>query len=113
MPDKVVVVSGPGAVELVEEEAAELREGTFRVQTLYSGVSAGTELSYVKGTNPYLNVTWNADLGLFQPGSSSPPYPPTWRGYIQAGRAPEPRAPATPVGSVGAMTYGHRTGYVA
>ncbi len=39
----------------------------------YSGVSAGTELSYVKGTNPYLNVTWNADLGLFQPGAAEHP----------------------------------------
>ena len=63
MRDKVVVVTGPGRVELVEQDAAPLRPGTFRVETLFSGVSAGTELSYVKGTNPYLNVTWDADLG--------------------------------------------------
>ncbi|MGC1213114.1 MAG: zinc-binding dehydrogenase [Micromonospora sp.] len=113
MPDKVVVVSGPGTVELVEEEPAEVREGAFRVQTLYSGVSAGTELSYVKGTNPYLNVTWNADLGLFQPGEASTPYPVTRLGYMQVGRVVESRTPAIPVGTVGAMTYGHRTGYVA
>ncbi|MCW3818066.1 zinc-binding alcohol dehydrogenase [Micromonospora sp. DR5-3] len=113
MRDRVVVVNGPGAVELVEQDPAELREGTFRMATVYSGVSAGTELSYVKGTNPYLNVTWNSDLGLFQPGAASTPYPVTRLGYMQVGRVVESRTPAVRVGTVGAMTYGHRTGYVA
>ncbi|MGK5440894.1 zinc-binding dehydrogenase [Micromonospora sp. URMC 105] len=113
MRDKVVVVSGPGAVELVEQDAAELREGAFRVETLYSGVSAGTELSFVKGTNPYLNVTWNPDLGLFQPGEASTPYPVNRLGYMQVGRVVESRTPAIGVGTVGAMTYGHRSGWVA
>ncbi|MGN9810388.1 zinc-binding dehydrogenase [Micromonospora sp. BQ11] len=113
MRDTVVVVSGPGRVELVEQDAGEVPEGGFRVETLHSGVSAGTELSFVKGTNPYLNVTWNADLGLFQPGEASTPYPVTRLGYMQVGRVVESRTPAVAVGTVGAMTYGHRTGYVA
>ncbi|RGC69511.1 L-threonine 3-dehydrogenase [Micromonospora sp. MW-13] len=113
MRDRVVVVSGPGRVELVEQEAGELRDGTFRVETLYSGVSAGTELSFVKGTNPYLNVHWNAGLGLFQPGEASTPYPVTRLGYMQVGRVVASRTPAVAVGAVGAMTYGHRSGYVA
>ncbi|MEU8421850.1 zinc-binding alcohol dehydrogenase [Micromonospora sp. NPDC048835] len=113
MRDKVVVVTGPGRVELVEQDAAPLRPGTFRVETLFSGVSAGTELSYVKGTNPYLNVTWNADLGLFQPGPASTPYPVTRLGYMQVGRVVQSETPAVAVGTVGAMTYGHRTGWVA
>ncbi|MEU7918137.1 zinc-binding dehydrogenase [Micromonospora zamorensis] len=113
MRDKVVVVTGPGRVELVEQDAAPLRPGTFRVETLYSGVSAGTELSYVKGTNPYLNVTWNADLGLFQPGEASTPYPVNRLGYMQVGRVVESDTPAVAVGTVGAMTYGHRTGWLA
>ncbi|PWR13089.1 zinc-binding alcohol dehydrogenase [Micromonospora acroterricola] len=113
MRDRVVVVSGPGRVELVEQDAAPLRPGTFRVETLFSGVSAGTELSYVKGTNPYLHVTWNADLGLFQPGEASTPYPVTRLGYMQVGRVVESETAAIAVGTVGAMTYGHRTGWVA
>ncbi|MCW3844303.1 zinc-binding alcohol dehydrogenase [Micromonospora yasonensis] len=113
MRDRVVVVSGPGRVELVEQDAGELRDGAFRVETLYSGVSAGTELSYVKGTNPYLDLTWNADLGLFQPGGASTPYPVTRLGYMQVGRVVESRTPAVAVGAVGAMTYGHRSGYLA
>ncbi|MBQ1012369.1 zinc-binding alcohol dehydrogenase [Micromonospora sp. M51] len=113
MRDKVVVVTGPGQVDLVDQDAAPLRPGTFRVETLFSGVSAGTELSYVKGTNPYLNVTWNADLGLFQPGPASTPYPVTRLGYMQVGRVVESETPAVAVGTVGAMTYGHRTGWLA
>ncbi|WP_433554378.1 zinc-binding dehydrogenase [Micromonospora zamorensis] len=113
MRDKVVVVTGPGRVELVEQDAVPLRPGTFRVETLYSGVSAGTELSFVKGTNPYLNVTWNADLGLFQPGEASTPYPVNRLGYMQVGRVVESDTPAVAVGTVGAMTYGHRTGWLA
>ncbi|WBB68904.1 zinc-binding alcohol dehydrogenase [Micromonospora sp. WMMD812] len=113
MRDRVVVVQAPGRVELVEQDAAPVRPGTFRVETLYSGVSAGTELSYVKGTNPYLNGTWDADLGLFRPGDASTPYPVTRLGYMQVGRVVESATPAVPVGTVGAMTYGHRTGWVA
>ncbi|WP_433393479.1 zinc-dependent alcohol dehydrogenase [Micromonospora sp. KLBMP9576] len=113
MRDKVVVVSGPGRVELVEQDAPELTEGTFRVETLFSGVSAGTELSYVKGTNPYLNVTWDAALGLFRPGAASTPYPVNRLGYMQVGRVVQSRTPAIAEGTVGAMTYGHRTGWVA
>ena len=36
--------------------------------TLFSGISAGTELSYVKGTNPYLTHAGTPGLGLFRPG---------------------------------------------
>ncbi|MDM4718871.1 zinc-binding dehydrogenase [Micromonospora sp. WMMA1363] len=113
MRDRVVAVTAPGRVELVEQDAAPLTEGTFRVETLYSGVSAGTELSFVKGTNPYLNGTWNPGLGLFQPGEASTPYPVTRFGYMQVGRVVESSTPAVAVGAVGAMTYGHRTGHVA
>ncbi|WP_328346237.1 zinc-dependent alcohol dehydrogenase [Micromonospora sp. NBC_00421] len=113
MRDTVVVVSGPGRVEVAEQDAGELRDGTIRVRTRYSGVSAGTELSFVKGTNPYLNVTFDAGLGLFRPGAASTPYPVTRLGYMQVGEVVESRTPAIAVGTVGAMTYGHRTGYVA
>src|SRR3712207_6588718 len=36
---------GPRSVALVEEEVAPLRPGTVRVRTLYSGISAGTEMT--------------------------------------------------------------------
>ncbi|HEX5594953.1 MAG TPA: zinc-binding alcohol dehydrogenase [Micromonosporaceae bacterium] len=113
MAEQVVVVSGPGQVTLADEDARPLRPGTFRVRTLYSGVSSGTELSYVKGTNPYLCVDWNPDLGLFQPGEPATPYPVTQLGYMEVGRVVETRTSAVAEGQVVAMAYGHRTGYVA
>jgi threonine dehydrogenase-like Zn-dependent dehydrogenase len=111
--DRVVVLAGPGRVELAEEEPAALRPGTFRVRTLYSGISTGTELSYVKGTNPYLSAGWHAELGLFQPGAPATRYPVTRLGYMEVARVVESRTPAVAEGTVAAMAYGHRTGYLA
>lgn len=113
MVERVVVVAGPGRVEVQEEPTAALPPGRFRVRTHYSGISSGTELSYVKGTNPYLCVTWNAELGLFQPGRPAAPYPVTRLGYMEVGRVVESRTPAVDEGALVAMAYGHRTGYQA
>ncbi|WP_194822837.1 zinc-binding dehydrogenase [Micromonospora sp. S-DT3-3-22] len=113
MRDTVLVVEGPGRVALVEQEAGELREGTVRVRTRYSGISAGTELSFVKGTNPHLTGTLDPGLGLFRPGAADTPYPVTRFGYMQVAEVVESRTPAIAVGTLGAMTYGHRTGHVA
>jgi NADPH:quinone reductase-like Zn-dependent oxidoreductase len=112
MPDRVVVVTGPGEVVLREEPPAPVRDGTFRVETLYSGISAGTELSYVKGTNPYLGAGWNAALGLFEDGAPATPYPVTRLGYMEVARVAVSRTPAVAEGTVVAMAYGHRTGYL-
>ena len=48
----VLSIDGPGEVTLVEDKLAEVPDGGFRVETRHSGISAGTELTYVKGTTP-------------------------------------------------------------
>jgi len=111
--ERAIVVTGPRSVELREEESPPLREGTFRVATLYSGVSAGTELSYVKGTNPYLSARFDAELGLFRDGEPSTAYPVDRLGYMEVGRVTESATSAVAEGAVVAMAYGHRTGYLA
>jgi threonine dehydrogenase-like Zn-dependent dehydrogenase len=108
-----VVLTGPGELAIRDEEPAPLRDGTFRVRTLYSGVSAGTELAYVKGTHPSLTSVWNPTLGLFQTWAPATPYPVTRLGYMEVGRVVASRTPAIGDGDVLAMTYGHRTGYLA
>jgi threonine dehydrogenase-like Zn-dependent dehydrogenase len=100
-------------VSVRDEDEPPLRDGTFRVATLFSGVSAGTELSYVKGTNPYLSAGWDARLGLFVPGRPASGYPVTKLGYMEVGRVVASRTPAVAEGTVVAMAYGHRTGYLA
>lgn len=111
--DQVVVVTGPGRVELVTEPSPPLTDGTFRVRTLFSGVSTGTELTFVKGSNPALSSTWDAELGLFRPAPAADPYPVRRLGYMQVAEVVQSRTPAVPVGAVGAMAYGHRTGHRA
>jgi NADPH:quinone reductase-like Zn-dependent oxidoreductase len=110
MSDRTIVVAAPGRLEVAEEEAAPLATGEFRVGTLFSGVSAGTELSYVKGTNPALHHGFDPVLGLFG-GPAAQPFPVTRLGYMEVARVEQSRTPAVAEGTVVAMTYGHRTGY--
>jgi threonine dehydrogenase-like Zn-dependent dehydrogenase len=113
MADRVVTVPAPGTVEIREVPAEEVRDGTFRVETVHTGISAGTELSYVKGTNPALSARWDADLGLFTPGDAGSPYPVGKLGYMEVGRVASSRTPAVAEGTLVAMAYGHRTAYLA
>ncbi|RSM55777.1 zinc-binding alcohol dehydrogenase [Actinoplanes sp. ATCC 53533] len=110
MPDRTVIVAAPGRLEIAEQEAAPPAAGEFRVATLFSGVSAGTELSYVKGTNPALHHGFDPVLGLFG-GPVPRPFPVTRLGYMEVARVERSRTPAVAEGTVVAMTYGHRTGY--
>ncbi|WP_084960960.1 zinc-binding dehydrogenase [Thermoactinospora rubra] len=110
---RVLSVEAPGEVVWAEEKLPEVPEGGFQVETLYSGVSAGTELTYVKGTNPYLSASWDRALGLFLPGEPGIGYPVRGIGYMQVGRVVASRTRAVEEGARVAMAYGHRTGYVA
>jgi NADPH:quinone reductase-like Zn-dependent oxidoreductase len=109
--ERSIVVEGPGRVAVREEPRGPVPAGAFRVTTLFSGISAGTELSYIKGTNPFLAQRWDRDLGLFVPGEPDAGYPVTRLGYMEVGTVAESRTPVVPVGRTVAMTYGHRTGY--
>ena len=111
--DRVLVLEGPGRLVVREEPARAVPDGGFRAATLFSGISAGTELSYVNGTNPLLTRDWDADLGLSGPETPDAAYPVTRLGYMEVARVSESRTPAVPAGALVAMAYGHRSGYVA
>ena len=108
-----LVVHGPGEVSLVEEELPPLPAGGMLVQTLTTGLSAGTELTFVKGDNPALHADLDAELGLFLPVQRPPAYPVTRLGYMEVGRVVESRTPAFAEGDVVASTYGHATAHVS
>ncbi|WP_229074129.1 zinc-binding alcohol dehydrogenase [Actinoplanes sp. DH11] len=108
--DRNLIVAGPGRLEIAEVDAEPVPEGGFRARTLFSGISAGTELTFLKGTNPALHAGFDAALGLF----GAPPeqaYPVNRLGYMEVARIEQSRTPAFPDGTVVAMTYGHRTGW--
>jgi len=111
--DRVVVVRGPGDIALVDVPRERLPAGGLRVETLYTGLSAGTELTWVKGTNPYLTSSWDPQLGLFRPDAPGQGYPVTRLGYMEVGRVVRSDSPAYAEGQRVAMAYGHKTAHAA
>ena len=112
MTDRALVIESVGnpAVRPVPRP-----DGPVLVRTLYSGVSAGTELTFLNGTNPALHSSFDPELGLFRPGRPAAAYPVTRLGYMEVAQVeatPEDGS-GPPVGALVAMTYGHRTGYAA
>ena len=109
---KVVVFSQPKTVRLDEVEDAPLSPRQVRVRTMYSGISAGTELTAYRGSNPYLHKHWDAQNRLFVPADvPSQPYPLSGWGYEEVGEVIEIGAEVTrlSVGQVVYGTWGHRT----
>jgi 2-desacetyl-2-hydroxyethyl bacteriochlorophyllide A dehydrogenase len=81
----VVRFTGPRQVDVVPYEPDPLPAGHARVRTYFSGISAGTEMTAYRGTNPYLNKKWDAGLRLFTPGEKTFSYPVTGWGYSEVG----------------------------
>jgi threonine dehydrogenase-like Zn-dependent dehydrogenase len=82
------------------------------VETLYSGLSAGTELSFVKGTNPYLEASFDPELRVFDGGPAATPYPIRSMGYMEVARVVESHADDLRPGQLLAMRYGHADRHV-
>jgi len=106
-------VAGPGRPDFFTYNEQPPEDDEFWVDTVYTGLSAGTELTFVKGTNPYLRASWNAERGVFVEGEPSYRYPIESLGYMEVGRVIETRTPAVAIGDLVALNYGHRSGYVA
>jgi 2-desacetyl-2-hydroxyethyl bacteriochlorophyllide A dehydrogenase len=81
----VVQFVGTRRVEVVETAEQPLEPGAVRVRTLYSGISAGTELTAYRGTNPYLTRRWDEQRRLFVAGDATPGYPMAGWGYSEVG----------------------------
>jgi NADPH:quinone reductase-like Zn-dependent oxidoreductase len=107
--DHAVVVESPGVAAV---RAVPAVPGPLRLATVCTGVSAGTELSFLTGANPALHQRFDADLGLFREDGPGTGYPVTQLGYMEVARVEADSsglglAPGTAV----AAAYGHRTGY--
>jgi 2-desacetyl-2-hydroxyethyl bacteriochlorophyllide A dehydrogenase len=82
----LVRFSSPGTVDVVEVEDPSPGPGEVLLETAYSGISAGTELTAYRGTNPYLASEWDPARKLFVPGGSTKTYPIDAWGYEEVGR---------------------------
>lgn len=112
---KNFVFTAPRTPDYQTYDDVPLGPNDVRIKTLYSGISAGTELTYWRGTNPYLTKRWDADRRLFVTGEgASTPYPVTNLGYEEVGEIIEVgSAVDLPVGTHLFGTWGHRTHHVA
>jgi threonine dehydrogenase-like Zn-dependent dehydrogenase len=113
-PVRSLGVLAPGEPGFLEAEEPEPGEGEAWVRTLYSGVSAGTEVSLVRGTDPHHHRRWDRELRSFAPvGPGQEPhagYPVRGLGYMEVARVEVSRTPDLPEGELVACAYGHRTG---
>ncbi|MCY7396943.1 MAG: zinc-binding alcohol dehydrogenase [Nocardioides sp.] len=108
-----LVIPAPGRIEFQDEEVPPLPAGGLLLRTLATGLSAGTELTFLKGDNPALSETHDPELGLFLPASPPSAYPVTRLGYMEVARIAESRTDAFTAGEVVATTYGHATWHVS
>jgi len=109
---RTINIPAAGRAEITTYEEDPPEDGQFRVDTLFTGLSAGTELTLLKGSNPYLHASWDAERGVFVPGTPSRAYPLLALGYMEAARVVHSRTDLVADGDLVATTYGHRTGHV-
>jgi 2-desacetyl-2-hydroxyethyl bacteriochlorophyllide A dehydrogenase len=101
----MVEFAGPKQVRVITYEREPLPPGHVRVRTHYSGISAGTELTAYRGTNPYLTRVWDPDQKLFHDGEGGLTYPIAGWGYSEVGEIVE--GPRT--GDLVCGIWGHRS----
>jgi threonine dehydrogenase-like Zn-dependent dehydrogenase len=113
---KLLVLTAPQQIAYQDYEDVLLQADEVRIKTLYSGISAGTELSFYRGTNPYLTRQWDSERRLFLDADTTTfNYPVLNLGYEEVGEVIEVGADVKDI-SLGTQlfgTWGHRTHHVA
>ncbi len=100
----------PGIFRYQEDPAG---PGQVRLDLCYTGLSAGTELTFLKGTNPYLAASWDADACMFRNDQPSVAYPVPFMGYMEVARVIDSHAEGFKPGDMVATTFGHKSGHMA
>jgi 2-desacetyl-2-hydroxyethyl bacteriochlorophyllide A dehydrogenase len=112
---RVVVFTEPRTVGFESYDDQLLQPNEVRLRTLYSGISAGTELTAYRGSNPYLHKQWDAARKLFIPAEQPTlTYPVSGWGYEEVGEVVEMGRDVKDlsIGDVIFGTWGHRTHHV-
>jgi 2-desacetyl-2-hydroxyethyl bacteriochlorophyllide A dehydrogenase len=112
---RVVTFEAPGTVGFTDYDEVALEPREVRIRTLYSGISAGTELTAYRGSNPYLNKRWDEEVRLFvEDANPTFDYPVKGWGYEEVGEVCELGADVdgTKIGDVVYGAWGHRTTHV-
>ncbi len=116
MTGSALLLNAPRELAFEPIEHASLGPDEVRIRTLFSGISAGTELSQYRGTNPFMHRRWDEERRLFvEADAPSWPYPVRNLGYEEAGEIVEIGSAVMElrVGQRLFGTWGHRTHHVA
>jgi threonine dehydrogenase-like Zn-dependent dehydrogenase len=110
-----LALAAPKAITFIEYDDPPLAAREVRLKTLYSGISAGTEMASYRGTSPHLHKRWDAARRLFVAGETPPAYPLTNWGYEEVGEVIEVGADVTRVAPGARVwgTWGHKSTHVA
>lgn len=112
---QVVVFAEPRRLTIEAEEERPLAPHEVRLRTAFSGISAGTELTAYRGSNPYLHKRWDAGRRLFVPGEdTSMSFPVIGSGYEECGQVVEVGSDvkSVQVGDYVYGTWGHRSHHI-
>jgi len=111
-----LILTAPGALSFHDQPDVPLGPDEVRIKTLYSGISAGTELTQYRGTNPFMHRQFDEARRLFVDAAE-----PSWTwpvrnlGYEEVGEIIETGAEVIGL-TVGQNVYGtwnHKTHHVA
>lgn len=113
---KALVLNAPRDLGFEETPDVPLGAHEVRIATLFSGISAGTELTQFRGTSPFMHRRFDESRRLFVDSETpSWPYPVRTLGYEEVGEIVEVGSAVADL-RVGQRVYGtwnHRTHYVA
>jgi NADPH:quinone reductase-like Zn-dependent oxidoreductase len=82
---RMVTLKAPRQIAVEEYPEPAPGPGEVVLRTLYSGISAGTELTLYRGTNPHQNKRWDQERRLFVEGEAPDAYPFRPFGYEEVG----------------------------
>ncbi len=114
MGDKALALAAVRSLVFEDIPAPALQPGQVRIRTLFSGISAGTELSQYRGTSPFMNREWDAAQRVFRDGEPSSAFPIRSLGYEEVGEVVAIGSAVTGVQAGDRVfgTWGHRSTHV-
>lgn len=95
---RIMTYTGPRQLRVSEVEDLELKENEIRIETLFSGISHGTEMNVYRGLAPFFRRRMNEEVRLFKPAADNEKWtypvrscdPGVWyMGYASVGRIAE------------------------
>lgn len=110
-----LMLEGPKKLGFEQYKEQDLLPNEVRIKTLYSGISAGTELTAYRGSNPYLHRQWDEEQRMFTSAESSWSYPMPAIGYEEVGEIIEVGSNVTKL-SIGDCIFGvwgHKSSHIA